>query len=300
MPPHSWTIKALIDVTAEYFLKKGIDSPRLNAELLLAHILRCPRLDLYLRFDQPLSAEEITAYRAVVRRRAGREPLQYICGFQEFWSLEFRVSPGVLIPRPETECLMEQALAFYKEGTVPGGDAPRVLDLGTGAGVLAVCLAHEIKGARVCASDISRAALDQARGNARRHGVEKRITWVQGDLFAPFGKLENAPFDLILANPPYVAEEDFSGLQPEVRDHEPREALDGGPGGMDIARRIIEEARMFLSPGGRILVELDAEQMDEARETAMSAGAYAHLGVIRDYARLPRIFSAVVEGGDVF
>ncbi len=298
MPPHSWTIKPLIDVTAEYFLKKGIDSPRLNAELLLTHILRCPRLDLYLRFDQPLSAAEIASYRAVVRRRAGREPLQYICGFQEFWSLDFEVSPGVLIPRPETECLVEQALAFYKEGSVPGGDEPRVLDLGTGTGVLAVCIAHEIKGARVWASDISRAALDQARGNARRHGVEKRIAWVQGDLFAPFQRLENGPFDLILANPPYVAEEDFSGLQPEVRDYEPRQALNGGPGGMEIARRILGRAPVFLSSGGRILVELDAEQMEEARETAVSAGAYAHMEVIHDYARRPRIFSAVVKGGD--
>ena len=295
MPPRSWTIKALIDVTADYLREKGIDSPRLDAELLLSHLLGCRRLDLYLRFDQPLSEDEISGYRSLVRRRAGREPLQYICGRQEFWSLDFEVGPGVLIPRPETELLVETALALHREGGLPGGDAPRILDLGTGSGILAVCMAGEIETARVWASDVSMEALARARRNARSHGLDERISWVQGDLFAPFRPSEAGRFDLILANPPYVPEEELQALAPEVRDHEPRQALDGGPGGMEAVRRILGEAPVFLSRGGWLLVELDPRQAEEALKTAEDAGAYDRVEAIRDHTRRFRAVSARVE-----
>lgn len=300
MPSRSWTIKPLIDVTADYLRQKGVHSPRLDAELLLAHLLRCRRLDLYLRFDQPLEEEEIVRYRTLVRRRAAREPLQYIRGREEFWSLDFEVGPGVLIPRPETEGLVEKALALDREDALSGGGTPRILDLGTGSGVLAVCMAREMPRARICASDVSRSALNLARRNARRHGVEARISWVLGDGLAPFRAVEGDGFDLILVNPPYVAEQDFDGLQPEVRDYEPREALDGGPGGMIVARRVLREALSCLAPGGRILVELDPSQMDEARKTALSTGRYAHTEVVPDYTGRPRIFSALAPSSQAF
>ncbi|MCF8061245.1 MAG: peptide chain release factor N(5)-glutamine methyltransferase [Deltaproteobacteria bacterium] len=295
MPPPSWTIKALIDVTTDYFREKGIDSPRLDAELLLSHLLQCRRLDLYLRFDQPLSRDELTGYRSLVRRRAGREPLQYICGRQEFWSLDFEVGPGVLIPRQETELLVEKALDLHREGALSGGGRPRVLDLGTGSGILAVCMAREIETARVWASDLSGEALDRARRNARSHGLDARIAWVQGDLFSPFRPAGGKRFDLILANPPYVPEEELEGLAPEVRDHEPTQALNGGPGGMDVVRRILRESPAFLSTGGWLLMELDPRQVDEALETAGAAEAYDRMEAIRDNSRRFRAISARVK-----
>ncbi len=297
MPSRSWTIKALLDVTSGYLHQKGVDAPRLAAEVLLAHLLECRRLDLYLRFDQPLSEEEVSGYRVLVRRRAAREPLQYICGRQEFWSLDFEVGPGVLIPRPETEHVVEHALALHDAGGIPGRGAPRVLDLGTGAGVLAVCIAREVEGARVWASDISTEALERARRNARTHGVERRISWLAGDLFGPFQRAPGKTFDLVVANPPYVAEGDWEALAPEVRDHEPRRALDGGPGGMTLIRRILEEAPRFLSAGGRLLVELDPRQMDEALERVRLSGAYEHAEAVQDHTRRPRVLSAVSGGG---
>jgi len=290
MPSSSWTIQPLLNTTAEYLARKGVDHPRLNAEVLLAHLLECRRIDLYLRFDQPLSDEELSGYREVIRRRARREPLQYIRGVQEFWSLDFEVGPGVLIPRSETEILLDRALALVREGQAPGGGAPRVLDLGTGSGVIAVCIAREIPGARVWASDLLPVALETARRNARKHGVEERIQFLRGDLLAPFREGPGG-FDLILSNPPYVGSEEFVDLEPEVRDYEPRQALDGGPGGLEIVRRILWDAPARLSPGGRLLVEMDPGQVDEAQQTADATGAYGRLERIPDYTRRPRVLS---------
>ncbi len=290
MSSSSWTIQSLIHTTAGYFERKGVDNPRLNAEVLLAHLLGCRRLDLYLRFDQPLREDELDGYRELVRRRALREPLQYIRGLQEFWSLDFEVGPGVLIPRPETEILLQEALRLMKEGRVPGEGTPRVLDLGTGTGVLAVCTSLEMTGARVWASDSSQAALNTARKNARRHNVAERIRFVRGDLLAPFRQASRG-FDLILSNPPYVGSEEFGDLEPEVRDHEPRQALDGGPGGMEIIRRILADAPSHLSSGGRLLVEMDPRQMDEALKTAGAMGVYDLREPVRDYHRRYRVLS---------
>ena len=290
MPSSPWTIQSLIHTTAGYFERKGVDNPRLNAEVLLAHLLGCRRLDLYLRFDQPLREDELDGYRELVRRRALREPLQYIRGLQEFWSLDFEVGPGVLIPRPETEILLQEAFRLMKGGRVPGEGTPRVLDLGTGTGVLAVCTSLEMAGARVWASDCSQAALDTARKNAGRHNVAERIRFVRGDLLAPF-RQGNRGFDLILSNPPYVGSEEFEDLEPEVRDHEPRQALDGGPGGMEIIRRILTDAPFHLSSRGRLLVEMDPRQMDEALETADTVGVYDRPEPVRDYHRRYRVLS---------
>ncbi|MFO7785673.1 MAG: peptide chain release factor N(5)-glutamine methyltransferase [Thermodesulfobacteriota bacterium] len=295
MQPRSWTIKGILEVTTAYLEQKGVPGPRLDAEVLLAHLLDCRRLDLYLRFDQPLSEEEVAGYRDLVRRRAGREPLQYIRGRQEFWSLDFEVASGVLIPRPETEVLVEQAMALFNGGAIPGKEAPKVLDLGTGSGILAVCVAREISGARIWASDTSLYALALARKNARTHGVENRISFVRGDLLAPFRE-GGTGFDLIVSNPPYVDSEELNRLGPEVRDYEPRQALDGGPGGMEVVKRILRDAPAFLSPGGRLLLEMDPRQMDEAFKTAEALGAYDNPESIPDYTRRPRVIS--LEKGD--
>jgi release factor glutamine methyltransferase len=290
MAPRLWTIKPLLDVTADYLSSKGIDSPRLNAELLLAHHLGCRRLDLYLRFDQPLKEDELAGYREFVRRRTHREPLQYIRGRQEFWSLDFEVSEGVLIPRPETERLVERALsALETDPSSPPGRIQRVLDLGTGSGILAVVLARERKNARVYASDVSPKALSMARRNAEQHGVGDRIVFVEGDLFQPFRAAPVEPFDLIASNPPYVAEETLKTLAPEVRDYEPREALDGGKDGMRFVTPILQESPAFLVPGGWLLVEMDPGQIEKARAIAEATAAYDADEVIQDYSGRQRV-----------
>lgn len=292
-PPRTWTIKEILAVTSKYLESKGIDSPRLNAELLLGHLLHHSRLELYLHFDQPLNEDEIEGYRGLVRRRVQREPLQYIRGVQEFWSLDFRVSPGVLIPRPETELLVEESLKLYKGGALGSGDSPRILDLCTGSGVLAVCLAKEIPGAKVHGSDISKGALEIARQNAARHGVSDRISFFSGGLFQPFLNKQEASFGLILSNPPYVPTEEMKGLQPEIRDHEPRCALDGGPDGMRYIREILRQAPAFLASRGWLLVELDPRQVEEAMGLAEEAGLYDEVSACEDYGRLKRVLKAM-------
>lgn len=294
MRPRSWTIKHILDVTRAYLDQKGIREPRLDSELLLAHLLNCRRLDLYLRFDQPLSEVEVAGYRELVRRRASREPLQYIRGRQEFWSLDFEVDQGVLIPRPETEVLVEQALSLFNRGGIPGKGTPRILDVGTGCGVIAVCLAREITDAEIWAVDRSPYAIAMARKNAGTLGVGHRIRFVRGDMTAPF-KERGKGFDLILSNPPYVDSKDMDGLDPEVRDHEPREALDGGLGGMVFIHRILGEAPGLLSPGGRLLVEMDPGQIDEALKTTQEHGAYDFFEVVQDYSSRSRVLSASVK-----
>ena len=226
-----WTIRELLKVTADYLQEKTIESPRLNAEVLLAHELQVDRLKLYLNLDQPLSKKEISGYRSLIKRRLQRCPLQYITGIQEFWSLDFHVNPDVLIPRPESELLIEQAILQTKL-LQNENYAPKVLDLGTGCGSLSIAFAKEISRAQVWATDISEGALNVARLNAERHNVSNKINLIQGDLWIP---LENKglSFDFILSNPPYIAPEEYPDLSPEVRLFEPRLALDGLKDGME-------------------------------------------------------------------
>jgi len=257
--PQKWIIKDLLEVTAEYLKKKDIDSPRLCAEILLAFQLKTTRIKLYLNFDQPVGEKDLNEFRAFIQRRLNREPVQYITGVQEFWSREFMVNPKVLIPRPETEVLVEQAFAVLnqkKEGEV--SFTPRILDIGTGSGAIAVSLAGELSDADVWASDVSEDALETARANARKHNVEEKIHFVKSDLFSAIDPLTR--FDAIVSNPPYVALEDLDNLQPEVGRYEPRSALDGGPGGLVIVNKLILEAKDYLKPGGWLLMEMDPSQ----------------------------------------
>lgn len=287
----AWTIGELLKVSADYLKQKGIEAPRLSAEILLAHQLRLTRIKLYLQYDQPLTEQEVEGYRALIRRRLGREPIQYITGTQEFWSMEFTVSPSVLIPRPETEGLVEQAVALGRENPYLQEEGVYLLDLGTGCGALAVALAREFEKASVFATDLSEEALRVARVNAGRHGVQARIEFRTGDWFGPFAG-EEIRFHMIVSNPPYIASDVFEGLSPEVREHEPRMALDGREKGMADITRILREADRYLHPGGWILMEMDPEQTLPAVRIVEETGQFEEPRRIRDYSRRYRMVMA--------
>ena len=273
----SWTVLKLLRWTADYFAGRGIDSPRLDAELLLADTLELDRVGLYLNFERPLQAGELADYREKVRRRAGREPLAYILGTAEFWSRPLKVTPAVLIPRPDTELLVEQALARLD-------GAARVLDVGTGSGALAIALAHERPEFRVTAIDLSAAALAVAADNARANGVAERIDFIQGDLAA----LPAGPFDLVVANPPYIPHGDLATLMPEVRDFEPHLALDGGADGLDAYQALAGQAKRVLAAGGWLLVEVGIGQAAAVQQLFAGVGL-TEIFTARDLAGIDRV-----------
>jgi release factor glutamine methyltransferase len=291
MRPKSWTIKELIKVTTGFLKEKQIDSPRLTAEALLSHMLNINRVTLYLNLDQPLNESEVSGYRALIKRRLRREPLQYIIGIQEFWSLDFIVGPQVLIPRPESELLVEQAIERLKSIDVQGDHSPRILDLGTGCGALATVLAKEIPNSQIWATDVSLAAIDIARINAEKHGVSEKIEYTQGDLWQPLeGK--GATFDLIVSNPPYVSTEEYKALPPEVRSYEPRLALDGREGGFYFIREIIERSPDFLNSGGWLLLEMAPGQTARALELLECIDTFGKKMRIKDYSHRYRVVCA--------
>lgn len=272
-----WTVLKLVRWTADYFAGREIDSPRLDAELLLADTLGLDRVGLYLNFERPLQADELAGYREKVRRRASREPLAYILGRTEFWSLPFIVTPAVLIPRPDTELLVEEALPRL-------ADAARVLDVGTGSGALAVALAHERPECTVTAIDVSAAALAVAAGNAGSNGVAERIEFLQADLAA----LPDGPFDLVVANPPYIPSGELTTLMPDVRDFEPQLALDGGCDGLDAYRALARQTGAILAPGGWLLVEVGIGQAPAVQELFAGAGL-TEIFISRDLAGIERV-----------
>jgi release factor glutamine methyltransferase len=258
-PPEVWTIRRVLEWTRGHFEKADIDAPRLTAELLLGHILKTSRVKLYVDLDRPLAKEELAAYRGLIQRRLAYEPTQYLVGAKEFYNRRFAVDARVLIPRPETELLVEAVLKALPV------DAPcRVLDLCTGSGCIAITLAAERPQASVWATDLSPEALEVARANAESLGVGSRVTFLQGDLFAAVP--EGPTFDLIVSNPPYVKRGELPTLQREVR-KEPQLALDGGVDGLDLVRRIVEAAPQRLKPGALLAMEIGEDQGDAARQT---------------------------------
>ncbi len=281
--PETWTTQRILAWTADYFQRKGVDSPRLAAEVLLAHALHCDRVALYMDFQRPLDKDELARYRALVERRAAGEPTQYVVGEREFFGRPFFVDRRVLIPRPETELVVEECLRAMEPGK-----AVRVLDLCTGSGCIAVTLAAERPEAAVTAVDISPDALEVARRNAERHGVMARIDLRQGDLYEPVG---DRAFDVVCANPPYVATASVASLQREIREHEPNVALDGGSDGLDFLRRIVAGAPAHLSPGGLLAVEIAEGQGPEVVALASAAGLSGAV-VHRDYAGHDRVVTA--------
>jgi release factor glutamine methyltransferase len=286
-----WTVLKVLQWTTEYFRGKGLEQPRADAEVLLAHTLGIGRVQLYLDYDKPLSPEELARFRGFIRRRAAYEPAQYITGKQEFWSLDFEVTPSVLIPRPETEVLVEKALE------IRGDRHCLVLDVGTGSGAIAVALAHERKGIRVIAADKSWSAIEVARRNAVRNAVAEQIFFVVTDLFNAF---EPRPlFDLIVSNPPYVSDTELLDLAPEIANYEPHSALrGGGKSGLALIRKILEEFHDYLKPEGSLLVEIGRGQAEILEE-----GILAELGgkfeFIEDYSGIRRVLHVRGISGDV-
>jgi release factor glutamine methyltransferase len=268
--------------TAERFGDRGLASPRLDAELLVAHVLALPRVQLYVQFDRPLAADELAAIRDLIKRRQAGESVAYLVGKKEFWGLDFAVDARVLVPRPDTETLVEEA-----RGRLAGVDAPRVADVGTGSGAIAVALAKLFPTAAVFASDLAAAAIEVARANAERHAVA--ITFVEGDLDAPLAA--HAPFSLIAANLPYIASADMPTLPPDVRS-EPATALDGGPDGLDVVRRLVAAAPPLLAPAGALALEIGAGQAAATRALLAAAG-FADIQTRRDLGGIERVVSGV-------
>jgi len=274
------TVLEVIQRSTAFLAKKGVDTPRLQTELLLGHLLELPRMRLYLNFERVLTPAEIETFRELIRRRGQREPLQHITGSTSFCGFEIAVNRQVLVPRPETELLAEQGWKFLnqiwtKAQTASDGNSLReshhapssatsVLDFGTGSGCLAIVLALKCPAAQVCAVDASAEALEMARQNAARHGVANRIQFERAYNLAALP--ETLQFDLIISNPPYIPSWEIDQLQPEVKDYEPRGALDGGPEGLDYFRRLADEAVPRLKPGGKIMVEFGDGQAERIQE----------------------------------
>lgn len=285
-----WTVGRLLAWTTEFLKRHGADSPRLDAEVLLAESLGRRRIELYTSFEDEPSETVRGAFRELVRRRAGGEPVAYLVGRREFYSLAFLVTRDVLIPRPETELLVMRLVELAKGR--PGPIA--VCDVGTGSGIIAVTAAKHLPQARVTAVDTSGAALAVARKNAEAHGVSDRVEWVESDLFAAVAAQRR--FDFIASNPPYVAQREWEALAPEVRRHEPPAALVAGPDGAEVIRRLIPQAVGRLHPRGLLLIEVspmihDAVLRLLADEAELEVGAS-----IKDLARLPRVVQATKRG----
>jgi release factor glutamine methyltransferase len=358
-----WTIGKLIEWTRGFFDKKGIPQPRLEAEILLAYVLTMERINLYMKYDQPVTDDQRTQFRELVRRRSEHEPTRYLIGTSEFMSLAMKVTRDCLIPRPETEMLVEELLrrsgarrrppgavaqaaaappalsvggvkivsaasllagssgagaaaeaapagasdsagqagagqpvagqTAAAPASAPAAAAPAtIIELCTGCGCVAVSAATYLPGSRVTASDISHGALDVARENAEAHGVADRLTLLEGDLFAPLDAADVQPADFLLANPPYVAERDWDGLAPEIREHEPRAALVAGPSGTEFIERIVKGAPAYLKLGGTLLMEIGHDQGVAAAARATAVRGLAEVEVLKDYAGLDRILVA--------
>jgi release factor glutamine methyltransferase len=343
----SWTVGRLLQWTADYLAGHGSDSPRLDAEVLLAYAVGCQRIELYTAFDEQPADDTRSTFRDLVRRRAEGTPVAYLVGRREFYSLSFRVTPDVLIPRPETELLVMATLDLAKaegqqrgEGrgergekeqrqgdketrrqgdSVADDDSPglssplsplpsplEIADVGTGSGVIAVCLAKHLPACRVTAIDISAAALAVAAENAKMHGVADRIEFVESDLFERVGgqgaearkqasgsdRTVNPAFDFIVSNPPYVGQSELERLAPDVRKFEPQAALLAGPRGTEVIERLIPQAAERLRPGGHLLVEISPMIHDAVRKLLESDGRFELGPTIKDLARLPRVVQA--------
>ena len=284
-PGDCWTILRVLTWTTGRFQRDGLASPRLDAEILLAHCLGVDRVRLYVEHDKPLHPDELVRFRAAVRRRLAREPVAYITGTREFWSMPLQVDKHVLIPRPETEVLEEQAIEMLGQMRV---DVPVVVDVGTGSGAVALALAREVSGARVMATDIAPRALEVAAANAIRLGLV--VTFYQGDLLDALPR-EVEDIDLVVANPPYVSTAELDRLEPEIARWEPRQALDGGADGLAVYRRLIRQVINRLAPGGAVAFEIGAEQATDVRGLLAGSG-FGEVVVRQDLAGLDRVVVA--------
>jgi len=318
------TVLEAIQKSAEFLAKKGVESPRLQTELLLAHLLKLPRMKLYLNFERALAPAEVDGLREFIKRRGQREPLQHIIGSTSFCGLEIAVNRHALVPRPETELLAESGWQFLEsrrsvseDGSTLNPQPSTALDFGTGSGCIAIALAAKCPSAKVVATDVSPDALALAKQNAGRHNAAERIEFLQSDGFAAFqseGRVTRVPnseietkirdscnlplrkmeFDLIISNPPYIPSAEIATLQPEVRDFDPRAALDGGADGLDFYRKLAMESKPFLKPGGKIMLEFGDGQADAVRKI-FETEKWIVEAVKEDYSQRARILIAKLD-----
>jgi release factor glutamine methyltransferase len=291
--PASVSIQAVVRANVPRLIEAGIETARLDAEILLSHVLKVTQEQFVLFSDMPLRPEQMRHYEKLLLRRIRREPVAHITGRQEFWSLAFRITPDVLIPRPETERLVEITLELARE--FPANKTFKILDVGTGSGAIAVSLARELPSSMIWATDVSVEALEIARSNAARYGACERVRLLHGDLFEPFGETAGG-FDLIVSNPPYIRSAEVDALEPEVSLWEPRGALDGGVDGLDFYRRIAREASDHLAPNGAVAVEIGADMGREVAGLFAGGGRYAGVTVFQDYAGRDRVVTAKLAG----
>jgi release factor glutamine methyltransferase len=284
-----WTIQKLLNWITEYLTDKNIDSPRLSAELLLSHVLEMKRIELYMYFDKPVEKEQLDVLHNMVRRAGQSEPIAYLTGKTEFYSIELNITPDCLIPRPETELLVEKAVEFLR--TRIGRQS--ILDLCTGCGCIAVAIAKNFADADIIATDISDAALKIASENIEKHHLKNRIKLFCGDLFDPIvPRLDVAKFDLIVCNPPYISAPEFEKLDKNVKDYEPKIALFAGVDGLDIYRRIIDKIDTFLKPDAALMLEIGHSQGQAVKELLEQAACFAKVTIEKDFHNNDRIVIA--------
>jgi release factor glutamine methyltransferase len=289
-PDEPWTIGRLLSWTVDYLKRHGAENPRLDAEVLLATARGCRRIDLYTAFGDEASEEVRTAFRELVRRRAAGEPVAYLVGHREFYSLDFEVTPDVLIPRPETELVVVALLDHVKKRS-PSDAFVEIADVGTGSGILAVCAAKYVPNSRVTALDISPASLAVARRNAEKHGVIEQIEFVESDLLS--AAPTEARFDYIVSNPPYVSTAEMAQLEPDVRDHEPHVALHAGEHGTTVIAPLIEQSAERLKPGGALLIEISPMIAENVEQIVRDNSELELLATIRDLAGHARVVQAI-------
>ena len=286
----STTIQSGLREARALLFAQGIESTGLEAELLLRHVLEVRKEDLILHAHEELTKRHEEHYRQLLQRRCRREPLAYITGHREFWSLDFTVNPKVLIPRPETEGVIQRMLELTEDGTHE--DILRVLDMGTGSGILAVVAAVEFPKVRVMAVDCSADALAVARDNALRHQVVERIKFLLMDMMKPWNLKDHGPYDFILSNPPYIPSQEIERLMPDIRDYEPRAALEGGPDGLACYQHLIPNAFDYLKPGGHLIVEVGNGQAESVAQKIQAHSGFEKIKIIQDLNGMGRVVSA--------
>lgn len=288
-----WTIGRILKWTEGYFTEKGLESPRLDAEVLLSHVLKKQRIYLYVHFDEPLQPEELAAYREMVKKRVMHVPVAYILGEREFMGLTFKVTEDTLIPRPDTEILVQAAVDRLKAWRAPEDTGLRFADIGTGTGAVCLSVLHYLPQAVAETVDISPAARAVAEENAEQLGLKGRITFYTGDLLTP---LEGQTFAAILSNPPYIPEADIEALAPEVRTKEPHTALSGGKDGLDFYRRLMAEAPAMLEPNGFLAFEVGIHQAQTVAALAKANPLLGKTEILPDYAGIDRVVVAWKKG----
>jgi len=284
--PMSLTIQQLLTRTTAYFTEKGLESPRLRAEILIAETLALSRIELYTNFDRPIDQGDLEKLRRMVKRAAAKEPVEYIVGRTEFYSLTFAVNSSCVIPRPETELLVERSIEFLRNR----GGPQLVCDLCTGSGCIAVAIAKNFAAASIIATDICDRVLAVAAENASRHGVSDRVRILKGDLFEPvLPQLDAEKFDLVVSNPPYVSSSEFEALDGGVRRHEPGLGLHGGRDGLNVIRRIVAEVPAFLKETGALMLEIGHRHGHVVRELFKASGRFERIEIHKDFAGIDRV-----------